>query len=125
MWVSLYLEVSEADAVVIGPEIKLADVLSYSRIAITDENNACEGIEKPNVGDVVGSIIEWNSLYKRNMTSYGCGDDYCVLDVTNCMPWQSTDCGQRILFFKINTQNQIDTTSFKCIDMPQLQQSKV
>ena len=114
MWFSSY----SSTTVPSDHSIKLGDVLGYSRIIITDENNACEGIVKPNVGDVVASIFEANSMYKRNMMSYGCGEDQCVLSVTNCMPWQSADCGSRMLFFRINKQKEIDLTSFKCIDMP-------
>jgi len=113
MWFSSYSTTTPGD-----PIIKLGDMLSYSRIVISDDNNACEGIVKPSVGDVVASIFEANSLYKRNMMSYGCREDQCVLSVTNCMPWQSTDCGSRMLVFKINTQKEIETSSFRCIDMP-------
>ena len=113
-WFSSYSSVTTLS----DPVIKFGDVLSHSHVVITDENNACEGIIKPSVGEVVGSIFEANNLYKRNMTSYGCSEEQCVLSVTNCMPWQSTDCGSRMLFFRINEHKEIDVTSFKCIDMP-------
>ena len=114
MWFSSYSSITTLG----NPAIKFGDILSHSRVLITDENNACEGIIKPSVGDVVASIFEANNLYKRNMMSYGCGEDQCVLSVTNCMPWQSADCGSRMLFFRINEQKEIDVTSFTCIDMP-------
>lgn len=118
MWVTSYSKITNSNEQPSEPSIQLSDVLSFSRVAIIAENNACEGIVKPEVGDVIASIFEANSLYKRNMMSYGCGDDQCVLSVTNCMPWQSADCGSRMLFFRINNQKEIDATSFKCIDMP-------
>ncbi len=95
-----------------------ANILKHSNVSISDDNYSCEGKPVTTVGAVFGSIIEFNNLYKRNMLSYGCINNTCALSVSSCMPWQSQECGSRILKFEIDENNVIQTNTFACIDMP-------
>jgi hypothetical protein len=99
-------------------KITIEDILRYSDTIITEDNYSCEGDRKETVGDVVASIIEFNSSYKRNMLTHGCYGEACTLSVTNCMPWQDQECGSRILKFTISSNNEILESTFTCIDMP-------
>jgi hypothetical protein len=99
-------------------KIAIEDILKYSSTVIAEQNYSCDGDIKETVGDVVASIIEFNSAYKRNMLTLGCYGETCALSVTNCMPWQDQECGSRILKFNIDGSNEILENTFTCIDMP-------
>lgn len=98
--------------------VTLERILVHSMVEITDSNYSCEGKPVKTVGAVVASIIEFNSLYKRNMLSYGCIHNTCALSTSSCMPWQSQECGSRILKFEVDEENIIQAHTFTCIDMP-------
>jgi hypothetical protein len=102
----------------IEEKVSLEVLLEHSNTVITDSNYSCEGKAVKTVGAVAASIIELNGLYKRNRLSYGCFDNTCVLSVSSCMPWQSLECGSRILKFEIEEDNVIQKHTFTCIDMP-------
>lgn len=99
-------------------KINIEDILEYSNVTISEGNFSCGVDVENNVGSVVGSIVELNSLNKRNMLTFGCFENTCSIMVTNCMPWKSQECGNRILKLNINQNNKIITESFTCIDMP-------
>lgn len=99
-------------------KVGIDDVLKFSGSLISRDNYSCEGKIKNTVGDVVASIIDLNSSYKRNMLSQDCYKDTCAISVTNCMPWQSQECGSRILKFNIDGNNEILENTFSCIDLP-------
>ena len=107
----------QPDAVSKKPVIGFDQILRYSNQAIDEGNMYCEGDNVKTVGSVVGSIFEANSQNIRNMVSYKCTDLMCLLSVTNCKPWQSSECGSRILRFDIMAQ-EIDKNSFACLDVP-------
>lgn len=98
--------------------IKIEDILKYSNVIITKDNFSCEGEINSNVGAVVGSIFESNRSNKRNRLTFGCYQNNCTLMVTNCMPSQSHECGNRILKFYLNEANVIQPDTFSCIDIP-------
>lgn len=99
-------------------KITIEDILKHSNVTMTKNNFACEGELKQNVASVIGSILELNNLNKRNMLSFGCFQNICTIMVSNCMPWQSQECGSRILKVYINKKNEIQPDTFSCIDIP-------
>lgn len=99
-------------------KINIEEILKHSNTPITNNNFSCEGETKSNVGSVIGSIIELNNLNKRNMLSFGCYQNICTFMVTNCLPWQSQECGNRILKVNLDEKNKILPDSFSCIDIP-------
>ena len=114
MWISSYYPKSEY----VDDKISIADILGHSRIAISKSNFSCQGTVDANVGSVVGSIIELNSVNKRNMLSFGCFQNICTLVVASCAPWQNEECGSRFLKFEIDDANKIQSDTFSCIDIP-------
>jgi hypothetical protein len=114
MWMSSYLDRSIENKT----PITLEEVLKYSNTHIEDEHFSCEGEIGETVGAVIGSIYDFNNQNVRNMVSFGCYDSSCVLSISNCKPWQSQECGSRLLRFEINTNKEIDTASFACLDVP-------
>jgi hypothetical protein len=113
-WVASYYPLLEKPQ----DKIELGEVLKYSNTIITKDNYSCEGEIQETVGDVVASIIDLNSQHKRNNLSFGCYGDTCALAVSNCMPWQNQECGNRILRFNIDSNDEILESTFTCIDMP-------
>lgn len=100
------------------PTISLGELFKHTNTIISEDNYSCEGPKLETVGDVMASIYE-RSLYKaRNMFAFGCYEQTCSLSETSCKPWQSSECGSRILRFELSKQNKIDKESFTCLDMP-------
>ncbi len=114
MWVSTYFDNPKKSK----PPIVLEEVLKYSNTHIESKNFSCEGKIQKTVGAVIGSIYDFNNHNTRNMVSFGCFEKTCVLSISDCKPWQSQECGSRLLRFEINADNEIDPTSFTCIDVP-------
>ncbi|MGH1441426.1 MAG: hypothetical protein ACRBBR_15025 [Cellvibrionaceae bacterium] len=99
-------------------QILLEGILDHSAIVIAEEHYACEGKPLKTVGAVVASLIESNKRHTRNVLSYGCYNSVCTMSVTDCKPWQSSECGSRFLRFDLNVNGNIDEKSFSCFDMP-------
>ena len=99
-------------------KISIEDILRYSNTTIAENNFSCEGDTKLNVGAVTASIIELNNLNKRNSLTFGCYQNICTLMVSNCLPWKSQECGNRILKLETNEEDQILPSTFSCIDVP-------
>ncbi len=96
----------------------IESILYNSEIEISQDNNSCEGKPVKTVGAVVASLLESNSTHKRNTLTYGCYESVCTMSVSNCKPWQESECGSRFLKFNINKQGIIDVSTFSCFDMP-------
>jgi hypothetical protein len=96
----------------------IESILSNSEIIISKENNSCEGKPVKTVGAVVASLLESNRAHKRNTLTYGCYESVCTMSVSNCKPWQESECGSRFLKFNVNKQGVIDVSTFSCFDMP-------
>lgn len=99
-------------------QILLEGILDHSAIVIAEEYYACEGKPLKTVGAVVASLIESNKRHTRNVLSYGCYNSVCTMSVTDCKPWQSSECSSRFLRFDLNVNGNIDEKSFSCFDMP-------
>ena len=96
----------------------LEAIFANSEILISDENYSCEGKPVKTVGAVVASLLEYNLTQKRNALSYGCYESVCTMSVSDCKPWQKSECGSRFLKFNINAKGNIDVSTFSCFDMP-------
>lgn len=114
VWVNSY---SENESLANQHELLVA-ILAHSETIISKENYSCEGKPAETVGAVVASLLEFNMTHKRNALSYGCYESVCTMSVSNCKPWQESECGSRFLKFNINTEGNIDASTFSCIDTP-------
>ena len=101
---------------------QLALLQCYSHMPIQAEYFNCSDIHltglKPTVGDVLASIMSSNLTSVRNRQSFECIDNVCSLSVTDCKPWQSSECSTRFLKYEIDQNQQIKPDSFNCIDVP-------
>lgn len=114
IWVNSYSE----NVLITDQHELLEAIFSNSETIITDANYSCEGKPVRTVGAVVASLLELNTTRKRNVLSYGCYESVCTMSVSNCKPWQESECGSRFLKFNINKKGNIDATTFSCFDMP-------
>ena len=113
-WVYSYLpKASEVEVY-----IDFEEIFKYSNVEITNENNSCNGNNSKTVGEVLGSIFQPNMGNKRNKVSLLCYENKCGLYYNYCMPWQSQECGSRILRFDLDENKKIITKSFVCVDAP-------
>ncbi len=99
-------------------KIKFEKLLKYSKFKINKDRFHCEGNIDRDVSAVIGSIFDSNDLNVRNKVSFECSEKECTLMISNCKPWQSDSCGSRFLRFELNDQNEIDPSTFECIDVP-------
>ena len=114
VWVNSY----SGDRIVPNQQELLEEMLSYSEIVISEEHYSCEGKPVKTVGAVVASLLESNNSHTRNILSYGCYGLVCTMSVSNCKPWQESECGSRYLKFNLNNVGNIEASSFTCFDMP-------
>ena len=113
-WASTYLSVVSY----LPAPVKIEQLFAHTAQTITPGSFSCEGDVKSIVGSVIGSIFEANSHKVRNRVTYGCDGNTCTLSISNCAPWQSQECGQRILYFEHDQTGAIRSSTFKCIDVP-------
>ncbi len=98
--------------------LSMKSLFTYTDVSISDEHFSCEGERLQTVGEVMASIFSHNQSYERNKVEYGCYGDECILSVTDCSPFKSSECGSRILRLSITPDGKALTDSFSCIDMP-------
>ena len=98
-------------------DFSLAQVLKSSHVKITSSNFSCENVGS-DVGSVLASIVESNLGNRRNHMAFNCVESACSIRISNCKPWQSSECGSRYLKFNIAQAGKIDPSSFACIDVP-------
>ena len=98
--------------------VNLEEIFQFSETEITDGNYSCEGEGNKTVGAVLGSIFQRNMESLRNSISLLCHENKCGLIYDYCKPWQSQECGSRILRFDLSENKVIIPGSFICIDAP-------
>ena len=96
----------------------ISKVLPYSEQKITEENYSCEGNGNRKVGGVLASIVGGGQAYKVNAIAAGCSEGVCSVVLNSCKPWQSSECGSRMLVFSQDSSGNIVPSSFKCLDIP-------
>ncbi len=99
-------------------DVNLDDIFKFSNTIIESHNYSCEGDDNRIVGAVLGSIFQSNIDNTRNTVSLDCFENKCGLIFNYCKPWQSQECGSRILRFDLNNDDEIIPESFVCIDLP-------
>lgn len=95
-----------------------SQILPYSDYEIKGDNYSCEGESSRKVGDIVSSIIGASLTRKVNSLSAGCGDGVCSVVLSNCLPWQSSECGSRMLVVNQSISGEVLPSTFKCLDIP-------
>lgn len=95
-----------------------AKVLPYSDYEINEENYSCEGGSTRKVSEVFSSIVGGSLSHKVNPLSAGCSEGVCSIVISNCKPWQTSECGSRMLVFNQQTNGSVVPSSFKCLDIP-------
>lgn len=113
-WVTSYLPVDREN----GEEDVLKKLLAHSSVEISPDNNACEGEPLKTVGDAMASLIAMNATTVRNRLSYGCYNSVCTVSVSECKPWEESECSTRFLKVDLDSDGSIDASSFACFDMP-------
>jgi hypothetical protein len=113
-WVTSYFA-SETEQVL---SVDLEQLFKFSETQISDEKYSCEGNENRTVGAVLASIFQSNMSMPRNSVSLNCYENACGLIYNYCKPWQSQECGSRILRFDLTEKMEIIPESFSCIDAP-------
>jgi hypothetical protein len=113
-WVASYLP-SETEKAL---SVNLERVFKFAETQIKDENYSCEGNENRTVGAVLGSIFQSNMNMPRNSVTLNCYENACGLIYNYCKPWQTQECGSRILRFDLTKNMEIIPESFTCIDAP-------
>ncbi|WP_421196971.1 hypothetical protein [Aeromonas enteropelogenes] len=93
-------------------------VLAYSDNEISEDNYNCESGSNRKVGKVFASLVGASLSHRINPLSAGCTDGVCSIVITNCKPWQTSECGSRMLVFKQQANGSIVPSSFKCLDIP-------
>jgi hypothetical protein len=101
-----------------SPPVTLETLFAYADTPIAPEDLCSEGDTAHNVGAVMASIFWRNESYTRNRVSYYCMDEECFLSHSGCAPWQSSECGARVLRFGMLPDGGVDASSFSCIDIP-------
>ncbi len=96
----------------------LESVLNHSAVKITEDNYSCYGEQSKTVGGVIASLLEFNNLQERNLLSYGCYNLVCTMSISDCKPWQESECSSRFLKFELNKEDKINVNTFTCFDMP-------
>ena len=93
-------------------------ILHYANSPISDDNYACEGKPVKTVGSAVASLIELNTLNKVNSLVSGCFEDTCTMSVSDCSPWEGSECSTRFLKVNLDSNHQIKPNTFTCFDIP-------
>jgi len=115
---SCYFYFYQASNQYLGENELVEKVISYADTSILDENYACEGKPVKTVGAVVASLIELNTINKVDSLVSGCFEDTCTMSVSDCSPWEGSECSTRFLKVNLDSNHQIKPTTFTCFDMP-------
>ncbi|QDP01181.1 hypothetical protein [Thalassotalea sp. PS06] len=97
-------------------DIRVEQILEHANVAISANN--CEGESLETVGDVMASILEINQSSRINRTGLSCDEIHCWYSISECNPWQSNECGSRLLRFEVNQDKTIVASSFQCLEIP-------
>ena len=114
IFVSYYNSYSE----VIKENPSFDDILKFYEYPISEKKYSCEDNAEKKVGVVLSGMLSENLKSKINRISISCLDGFCWVGLSNCNPWESSECGSRILRFKMSSSNKIIGKSFQCLDIP-------
>lgn len=97
---------------------QLEDIFANSAQRIADEKFHCEDYIGRSVGVVLANIFGSNYAGYLNAINQACFGNKCSISHSSCKPRQSDSCGSTVLYFELNTENQIDPLSFSCVQVP-------
>lgn len=101
-----------------GQSFQLEDIFASSTQRIADEKFHCEDYIGRSVGSVLANIFDSNHAGYLNAINQSCFGNKCSISHSSCKPWQSDSCGSTVLYFELNTEDQIDPLSFSCVQVP-------
>jgi len=103
-------------------QAQISHLVRYTNTPIKAENFSCSSVTqagiKPTVGNVLASMLSSNLTTIRNRQSFDCFENTCALSITDCKPWQASECSTRFLKYEVNEKQRINPLSFNCIDVP-------
>lgn len=108
-----------------GPEDKnsydsyvFTELLTKSNTNISQQSLHCE-VQNSSIGSILAEkgFFTLNSDRISN-TRFYCEAERCSLFVSSCRPWQSSDCGQTFINFRLDSYRKIIDSSIECIDVP-------
>ncbi|MES2820869.1 MAG: hypothetical protein V4812_17995 [Pseudomonadota bacterium] len=114
VWIDAYLPQPAQQTNIVS----LSKLLELSHVHIAQDHYFCESADDRTVGAVVGSIFEWNLDNIRNRVNLSCSQGRCELSISQCGPWQNSECGSRILSFEVTPNKDIAAGTFQCLDIP-------
>jgi hypothetical protein len=97
---------------------QLSTFSDYSSEYISSENFSCENEPDKNVGKLFVGMVSDSMAHESNTLSAGCYERICTITYDYCKPWQTSECGSRILYYEKSDNDKILSGSFKCIDVP-------
>jgi hypothetical protein len=99
-------------------DIDLEEIFKFSEVEIRGDNYSCEGDKLRTVGAVLGSMFQSSMNMPSSRISMICHENKCGLIFNYCRPWQTQECGSKILRFDLSENKAIIPKSFTCIDAP-------
>ncbi len=96
----------------------LTELLSNGSSIIAKESFACE-IKVNTVAAVIATrgFLNLDSAYLSS-SRFSCDNKDCSFMTSNCLPWQSSECGSTFIRYKIDSNRKIISSSFECLDVP-------
>ena len=94
------------------------ELLAHGELTILEEGLSC-GIKNKTVAAVLANrgFFQLNTK-SLSRTQFSCDDTDCSIQVSSCRPWQSSDCGETFLKYKIDQKRKIIPSSLSCFDVP-------
>ncbi len=94
------------------------ELLAHGDLTIPNEGFSC-GINNKTVAAVLANrgFFQMNTQ-SLSRTQFSCDDTDCSIHVSSCRPWQSSDCGETFLKYKIDQKRKIIPSSLSCFDVP-------
>jgi hypothetical protein len=96
----------------------ISKILKSAAVTIVAANDHCESRLGHTVAEVFGGILDAGLGSARNPYSYSCDGATCRFEISNCTPWQKSDCGQTMLEFRMDGHGAPRPETFACLDIP-------
>lgn len=96
----------------------LLKVLNYSDYRIPEYQNQCKDANIVRVKDVLALILEGSLTNEINRIFAECTYGVCTIGISNCNPWDNTECGSEAIKFSLNKAGEIIPSSFGCVQIP-------
>jgi len=97
---------------------QLADFMDVSGSVISDENFSCGDSSERVVGKIFSQMVGDSMAHEAVTLTAGCTNSTCSISYDYCKPWQTTECGSRVLVYEIDESRSIKSNTIKCLDLP-------